>query len=173
MKNSTKKIARSALFGALYYVITLAIYPFSFGPVQFRVSEALCILPLFFPESVWGITIGCLLSNVFSSTNPILDVPLGTSATFLACTTTYLLSKICKNDITRILSAILPCILYNAFIVPFSFYAISELSQMYFLGVIQVGLGQLGVCCIVGIPLYFILKKRIKLFENTQNRYKQ
>lgn len=170
MKNNTKKIARSALFGALYYVITLAIYPFSFGPVQFRASEALCILPLFFPESVWGITAGCLLSNIFSSANPILDVPLGTSATFLACLTTHLLAKNSKKDITRILFAILPCILYNAFIVPFAFYAISELKEFYFLGVLQVGLGQAGVCCFLGVPLYFILKKRLKILENWQSR---
>ena len=54
MKFTPRNIALAAVVGAAYCALTLLVAPIAFGVVQFRVSEALCILPAFFPMSAWG-----------------------------------------------------------------------------------------------------------------------
>ncbi len=61
--------------------------PFSYGAVQVRVAEALCLLPVFGPEYIAGVVLGCFLANLLGST--IVDVIFGTLATLLACLVTY------------------------------------------------------------------------------------
>ena len=65
---STVFLAQGAMIAAIYTVLTLlaATMNLAYGPVQFRFSEALTILPLFTPAAIPGLTIGCLLSNLFS-----------------------------------------------------------------------------------------------------------
>ena len=46
LKN-TYFLAYGAAIAAIYVALTMAFQPISFGPVQFRISEALCILPFF------------------------------------------------------------------------------------------------------------------------------
>ena len=78
-----KKIAYSAVVAAMYFALTLLLQPISFGPVQFRLSEALVMLPYIMPESILGITIGCAAANAFS-TFPVYDVIFGSLATLIA-----------------------------------------------------------------------------------------
>ena len=61
---TTKKLVQGALIGALYAALTLAAAPISFGLMQVRVSEALCILPFFTSAAVPGLFIGCLVANL-------------------------------------------------------------------------------------------------------------
>ena len=65
MKSRIFFITRSALIAAIYFALATVLQPVSFGPVQFRLSEALVLLPLFMPESIIGVTVGCFLSNFF------------------------------------------------------------------------------------------------------------
>ena len=60
-RSSVLFITRGALIAALYVALTYlsSILGLASGVIQFRISEALCILPLFFPEAVIGLTIGC------------------------------------------------------------------------------------------------------------------
>ena len=62
---SGKNIALNALYISIYVVVTYALKPFSYGPIQVRVSEALCILPLFDSLPVISITIGCFIQLLF------------------------------------------------------------------------------------------------------------
>lgn len=78
-----KKIAYSAVVAAMYFALTLLLQPISFGPIQFRLSEALVMLPYIMPESILGITIGCAAANAFS-TFPVYDVIFGSLATLIA-----------------------------------------------------------------------------------------
>ena len=66
MREQTKlqKLCCAAVIGALYAAVTLLLAPISYGNLQCRVSEALCILPWFFPETAWGLFAGCLLANL-------------------------------------------------------------------------------------------------------------
>ena len=165
MKNKTLSIVYSATIAALYCALTLAVYPLSYGPLQFRISEALCILPLFMPQSVIGLTVGCFLSNIFSTAGP-LDMIFGTLATLIASIVSYLGGKYIKNTALKIIVGILSPTIFNAIIVPFAILAMTDLSQMYFITALWIGVGELTVLTTLGIPLYFsfrpIAKKLIE-----------
>ena len=86
MKNySVRQLTLAALIAALYAALTLtaSIFGITYGPVQCRISEALCILPFFFPEARWGLFIGCLIANIISPYG-LPDLILGSAATLLA-----------------------------------------------------------------------------------------
>lgn len=80
MKISTRKLASAAVVGAAYAALTLLLAPISFGLVQFRVSEALCILPAFVPFTAWGLWAGCAIANLAGGYG-ILDIVFGSLAT--------------------------------------------------------------------------------------------
>ena len=64
-------LAQGAMIAAIYVVLTILFAPISFGPVQFRIAEALCILPFFTPAAVPGLFVGCLLSNLLCGAMPL------------------------------------------------------------------------------------------------------
>ena len=89
MKNKTKSITHAAVIGAMYFALThlqnLLIPNSTSWIIQFRASEALCVLALFTPAAIPGLTIGCLLFNLsFAGALP-LDWLAGSLATMLAC----------------------------------------------------------------------------------------
>jgi len=67
---ATKTLTRCAAVAALYVVLTLAMAPISFGPVQFRVSELLKPLALFDPAMALAFALGTGLSNLASPFGP-------------------------------------------------------------------------------------------------------
>ena len=83
MKKSTLRLTRGAVIAALYFALSAAVPVITYGPVQFRVAEALTLLPFFMPEAIWGVTLGCLLTNAFSAFG-IYDVVFGTLTTLVA-----------------------------------------------------------------------------------------
>ena len=84
-KITVQQLTRAAIAGALYAVLTLlsSAFGIAYGPVQFRLSEALCVLPFLFPETAWGLFAGCWVSNLISPYGP-LDMVVGSLATLLA-----------------------------------------------------------------------------------------
>ena len=80
MKFTPRNLAFAAVVGAAYCALTLLLAPISFGAVQFRVSEALCILPAFLPGSAWGLWLGCALANFFGGYG-VPDIVFGALAT--------------------------------------------------------------------------------------------
>ena len=85
MKNRDPKVLRitqGAVIAALYVVLTMVFAPISFGPVQVRIAEALCILPMFTPAAIPGLFIGCLIANLIGG-GIILDVIFGSIATLI------------------------------------------------------------------------------------------
>jgi len=103
-----KKLPRMALIAALYVAFTILppFYTFSYGPIQVRVAEAFTVLPFLFPETIYGLTIGCFLANLLGQVG-FLDFVFGTLITFLAALVT---SKMKKAYL-----APLPPVLFNAF----------------------------------------------------------
>ena len=158
--NKTIVICRTAVIAALYAVLTVAIAPLSYGPVQFRFAECLTVLPLFFPESAVGLTIGCFFSNLFG--NGPLDLIFGTLATATASVLGLLFSKKCKRFAVKLIWVEFFAIIINAIIVPFTFLALTELKQAYFISFLTVGLGQLAVISTLGTLLAFAIKKSYK-----------
>ena len=88
MKNerifTVKNIALNGIIAGLYTVITIACGPLSYEFMQFRFSELLNLLVFFNPSFTVGLTLGCLLANLFSTVGPI-DIILGTLTTLFAC----------------------------------------------------------------------------------------
>ncbi len=71
-RHSTTQITRAALIAAMYIVFTM-VPPFnaiSYGAVQFRLGEALVLLPFLLDEAVLGVVVGCLVANLFSPVRP-------------------------------------------------------------------------------------------------------
>ena len=84
-KLQTQHLTRAAAVGAAYAVLSLfsSVFSLTFGVVQCRFSEALCVLPFFFPETVWGLFAGCLITNILSPYG-LLDLIVGSLATLIA-----------------------------------------------------------------------------------------
>ena len=62
-----EKLIIPAVVGALYAALTMLLAPISYGNLQFRISEALCVLPVFFPYTSVGLFLGCALANMISA----------------------------------------------------------------------------------------------------------
>ena len=155
-RTSIKAIALAAMVAALYIAATGIFAPISFGAIQVRISEALCALALFNPWMVPGLTVGCLLSNLFWSPFGILDVVIGTLATFLGVLGVAIFAK--KN---RIVALCMP-VITNALLVPIVLAIFAQ--QAYLLEVIYVGVGEAIACVGLGYPLAKALDK-VKLFH--------
>lgn len=150
-------VTRGAIVAATYVALTYlaSMLGLSSGVIQFRISEALCILPVFMPEAIPGLVIGCLLSNILTGC-VLWDVIFGTVATLIGAVGAYLLRKLPKK---LIWIATLPTILANAIIVPFVLtYAYgAEGGYLYFM--LTVGIGELVCAGVGGVMLYFATKK--------------
>lgn len=154
----TRKLVLSAVIGAIYAALTIFLAPIAYGAIQFRVSEALTVLPFYYPTSIWGLFVGCVIANIFSPTVNILDIVFGSLATLLAG---YLTSKIRSKWL-----APLPPVLINAVVIGFVLAFVSAPGAVWeaFLPIaLSVGAGQLGACYVLGIPLLYALSK-INLF---------
>ena len=165
MKSRTKNIAVASAIAAIYTVLTLfpGLSMFSFGAVQFRVSEALCVLPVFTPAAVYGLTAGCFVSNILSSTG-LLDMIFGTLATLLATMCTYRMRRL------HTAVALIPPVVFNGVIVGWMityFYTetAGRFTEILLLNMSTVALGEFGVCYFLGLPLANILKKHKNIFQ--------
>lgn len=165
MFNKTSKgtyfMVSAAAIAAIYIVLTMVFAPVSFGPVQFRISEALCILPFFTPAAVPGLFIGCLLSNFFYGA-AVLDVIFGSLATLIGALGSYGLRKhkclVC-----------LPPIFANTIIVPWILrYAYGSVDLIWY-AMITVGIGEILAIGVLGNVLLGILNRyKHLIFGRTQ-----
>ena len=85
---TTKRICRAGVIAALYVALTYAFAPVAFGIFQVRPAEALTILPLFFPEAIPALYVGCLLANL-ASPFLVYDLTIGPLVTLAAAICTY------------------------------------------------------------------------------------
>ena len=85
MRSKTYLLALNGVIAAAYAALTLvaAALNLAYGPVQFRFSEALTVLPFLFPGTWPGVFVGCLVANLLSPYGP-LDVVLGSAGTLVA-----------------------------------------------------------------------------------------
>lgn len=81
----TKDIARQAIIAALYAAICVALAPISYGAIQLRISEMLMVLPFYNKKYTVGLTLGCLIANLYSPELGLWDPIFGTLATLIAC----------------------------------------------------------------------------------------
>ncbi len=159
----TNRMVRCAMIAAVYVVLCLALQPFSYGAVQVRLAEALCLLPVFGPEYIVGVTLGCLLANALGST--VIDVVFGTLATLLACLVTYALRNVRIKGLA--LPASLPPVLFNALIVGWEisvFFSDTPATlPVTLFNMLTVGIGEVISCCILGVLLVRLIETNRQL----------
>ena len=155
-------LVHGAMIAAIYAAATYlsATLTIAYGPIQFRLSEALTVLSVFTPAAVPGLTIGCILGNL-SSPFGIWDIVFGSFATLLAALTARKLRKITVKGLP-VLSVIMP-VIFNAIIVgaELTFLLPTDRAKLVTFAVyaLEVGAGELAVCLAGGIPIYYALRK--------------
>ena len=145
-----KNLTAAALIAALYTALTLIVAPLSFGPVQIRLSEALTV-----PPAVWGLSLGCFLSNLIGflmGANPLglIDSAIGTLATLLAAVCVYYMGKALKGKGLLYLAP-LPPIIFNGIIIglELSYFYIGDMSFVpVLLTCVYVAIGEILPCYI-------------------------
>lgn len=136
LKNTTKRLVRTGLISALYVVLSLVTFPVASGALQFRASEGLTLLPLIFSESVVGVFVGCLISNLITGCT-LLDMIFGSLITLLCAGLTFLTGKVIKNKFANVFVGGLFPVLLNAFLLPLVwYYSYGRLEYMYILQVV-------------------------------------
>ncbi|MDR1292085.1 MAG: QueT transporter family protein [Clostridiales Family XIII bacterium] len=156
-RNMLRFWLQAAAIAGIYAALTMALAPFSYGPVQVRVSESLTVLPYFTPAAVPGIFIGCLISNAIMSPYP-LDFIIGSGATLAAALLSYALRKIpwlVPLPPVIVNGAAIGAMLYYLYGVPPSLWA-----DMGF-----VAIGEAIACYAIGLPLLKYLERHRRIFE--------
>jgi uncharacterized membrane protein len=153
---STRKLTRGALIAALYVGLTYVstIFGLSSGAIQFRISEALCILPVFMPEAIPGLFIGCILANILSGC-VIWDIVFCSIATLIGACVAYMLRKLPAKFMWV---ATLPNMIANMVIVPFVLMYAYGVNEGYFLLALSVGIGEFVCGVLGGTTLYYSTK---------------
>ena len=160
MRKNTRFLVHSAVIAALYVVLTHAqnlLFPESTSmAIQFRASEALCVLAFFTPAAIPGLGIGCLLFNLSSGAALPLDFLVGSLASLLAAAGMWLSRRVtfCKMPV---LGLVMPA-LTNAVLVGWELTV--YIGQAFWLNAVQVAIGELAVLFTLGIVLYFAVKSR-------------
>ncbi|WP_194190143.1 QueT transporter family protein [Clostridium chrysemydis] len=83
MNKRVNILVKLALVAALYVVLTIAIAPISYGPIQVRFSEVLILLAFYDKRYVYSLTIGCIIANLLSPLG-IVDVVVGSLGTYIS-----------------------------------------------------------------------------------------
>ena len=159
MKNKTTRyLTRAAIIAAIYTLLTVIFQPISFGAVQFRVSEALTLLPVLFPEAVPGLFVGCLMANLFGG-GIWYDVALGSVATLLA--------SICARKFRSrpLLAAAMPVVFNGLIVGPVVYLAYVRAPgeainwTLMYTSVGTVALGEAVVCYVLGLLLLKLMRR--------------
>ena len=158
MKLRTRQLTLAALTAAAYAVLSYfgSIFGITYGPIQCRFSEALCVLPFFLPETAWGLGVGCLIANLLSPYG-VLDIVVGSAATLLAA----LLTARCKKMWLAPLRLVLA---YEQAGTSAAFW------PTYGFNALTVGLGEVVACYGLGMLLLWRLSKSTALQNYLKNR---
>jgi uncharacterized membrane protein len=147
----TQYLTQAAIIAAIYTVLVIIFDYTSYGIIQFRIAEALTILPYFTPAAIPGVTVGCILSALITGASPI-DMIFGSLATLIAAILSYLLRR------NKYLVPI-PPIVVNALVIPWVLrYTLTEAESIPYM-TFTVGLGELLSAGVLGLMLLFALEK--------------
>ncbi|EKP94749.1 QueT transporter family protein [Thermaerobacter subterraneus] len=140
---------RAGMIAALYVVLTLIFQPISFGQVQFRVSEALTLLPMLWAEAVPGLFAGVALANLQSPFG-LWDVVGGSLVTLAAALITR---RFPFHPVGYLAPVVLNAVLVGGYL--------SYLTHTPYLPwVLWIGAGEAGVVFLLGYPLVQVLRRR-------------
>ena len=150
-EKKTRNLVHGSLIAAVYIVLIMVFRPISFGPIQFRIAEALCVLPYFTPAAIPGLFVGCLISNLLGGAM-LMDVIFGSLATLIGAIGSYLLRR------NRYLVS-LPPILANTLIIPWVLKFAYGSEDMIWYMMVTVGIGEILAIGVLGNFLLTVLTK--------------
>lgn len=159
----------NGIVAALYAIVTVACFWFSFGMVQFRISEILNLLVFFNPAYCIGLTVGCLLSNAIGLGIGMAgpwDMLIGTGATLIGCLLMIPFRKL-------LLSSFSP-VLVNAVVVGAELTWLVDLvpPELWWVSMGYVLLGEFVVIVLIGYPFFLFLGRKHKTFLRSWNAVK-
>ncbi len=148
-----RNLTYGAVIAALYVILTelTTLAGLSSGAIQFRLSEALCILPAFTPTAIPALSIGCLISNLLAGGSP-QDLLFGALATLIGAVGAYLLRR-------RKYLVPLPTVLANMLILPFVLRVIWDFPGAHWYFTLTIGVGELICAYLLGILLFGVMQK--------------
>ncbi len=151
---NVKNLTRLALVAAMYVALSLAVYPVSFGIVNFRVSEVLVLLCFYRKDYAPAMILACFIVNLFSPLG-LYDIIFGTLATAIAVIPMYYMKNV-------FIAAILP-IVSNGIIVGTELHLTGE--PLWF-SMVSVALGELIIVGVVGTLIFkFVFEKNAFLMR--------
>lgn len=160
-------LVQAAMIAAIYVALTYvsAAMGLASGTIQVRISEALCILPVFTTAAIPGLWLGCLLANLMTG-GIVVDVLFGSLATLIGAVGTYLLRK-------HKFACTLPPVVANMVIVPFVLrYGYGFVTEYHGIdwslpfNALTVGIGEAITCVVMGgVLLRGLAKYRDVLFD--------
>ena len=149
---NAQRIATIGVVAAIYVVITIAGADLSYGPIQFRVAEALMLLCFFNKDYILSLTIGCLIANIFSTVG-LVDTVVGTSATLIAGIMMYVFHKE-GSTIRMIICSLFP-VVANGLLVGAELYYVLKLP--FWLSAAEVAFGEFVCVTILGVVIFRLL----------------
>ena len=159
MPKSTLIVVRAGLIAGMYVVLSFITMTIASGAIQFRISEALTLLPLFFVEAIPALFVGCMLSNLITGCF-LLDIVFGSLITLVASICTYFMGKIFKDAFTKILFGGLFPVLLNALFLPIIWVAVyGALEYVYYLQALLLLISQSLSVYACGVPLYLAVSR--------------
>lgn len=150
----TQSAMIAALYVALTYLQNLLLPGSASMAIQFRASEALCVLAFFTPTAIPGLAIGCLLFNISYGASS-LDFFVGTAASALAAWTMYLTRNL-KVFGYPALGMFLPAF-WNALLVGWELSV--YIGGGFWLNAAYVAIGEAAVLLTLGTALYYALRR--------------
>ncbi|MBK3495453.1 QueT transporter family protein [Viridibacillus sp. YIM B01967] len=159
-----KSMATSGIIAALYIAVSLLIAPFTFGALQFRLSEMFNHLVVFNKKYIVGILLGVFITNLFSPLG-MYDLFFGLGQSVLALGITIFAKRFINGHVKQMIFGTL-VFTFTMFLIAIELHLVFDLPFLYTW--LTVAVGELVVMGI-GIPIMLALNKRInfnKLIED-------
>lgn len=162
MKINTRFIVQSGTIAALYVVLShlqnLIPGNFTWGPIQFRISEALCVLAFFSPTAIWGLSVGCGVFNLTYGAALPFDFLVGSFASALAAICMWK-GRNCTYKGYPLPAMLMPA-LFNGILVGAELTLTAGIGGSFWLNATMVALGEAGVLLTLGTALFYAIKLR-------------
>ena len=161
MYKKVRFLVQGALIAAMYAALThlqnLLLPNSASMMIQFRASEALCVLAFFTPAAIGGLSIGCLLFNMISGATP-MDFVVGSFASLLAAWSMWKLRG-CTIKGYPLPGMLMPA-LFNAVLVGWELTVYFAVGGSFWLNAAYVAIGELAVLLTLGTALFYAIKSR-------------
>ena len=160
MNKRVRYLVNAALIGAMYAALThmqnFLLPGSATWAIQFRLSEALCVLAFFTPAAIPGLTIGCFVFNLTYAAALPADMLIGSLATLLATGAMYALRRVTIRKLP-IPGLLMPAVM-NALLVGWELTV--YIGGGFWINALYVAIGELAVMYTAGILLYTLIEKR-------------